>query len=102
MNISPTRNGKWKVENLMEEWHGYPEWNTYTVRDARNCCIATVGDVDRLPAPENLDNARLMACAPRLLEALEKLLDMVTDGRLHGPEVLAAAEALHEVEGDPS
>lgn len=75
MTTSPT---PWKVENLMTNWHGYPEWNTYTVRDARNCCIATVGEVDRLPALENEDNARLMALAPELLETLRVLENAAT------------------------
>lgn len=65
----------WKIETAANTcWHGYPEWNTYTVRDARNCCIAVVGEIDRLPAPENEDNARIMALAPELLDALKKAL----------------------------
>jgi hypothetical protein len=78
MNISPTRDGRWKVEKVMEDWHGYADWTTYTVRDARNCCIAVVGEVDRLPAPENADNARLMACAPELLKALQDIENAAT------------------------
>jgi hypothetical protein len=75
MNTSPTRNGQWKAEKVMENWHGYADWTTYTVRDARNCCIAVVGEVDHLPAPENADNARIMAAAPRLLAFAELVAD---------------------------
>ena len=40
------------------------------------------------------------AAAPDLLEALEKLLDMVTDSRLHGDEVDLAAEAIYKARGE--
>ena len=93
----------------MQEWHGYPEWNTYTVRDARNCCIATVGDVDRLPAPENLDNARLLACAPLLLEALVNLLEdvefaqpQIKGGLIGNRQIKKARAAIAEAKGESS
>ncbi len=47
---------------------------TYTIRDSRNCCIAVIGEVDRLTATENEANARLIAAAPELLEALKGLM----------------------------
>lgn len=75
MATSPARFCQWKVENSQENFHGYPEWKTYTIRDARNCCIAVVGEIDRLPAPENQDNAALMAAAPRLLAFAELVAD---------------------------
>lgn len=46
-------------------------------------------------------NARLIAAAPALLAALDHLLEMVTDSRLHGPEVLAAARAIAAAKGTP-
>uniref|UniRef100_A0A6M3LR60 Uncharacterized protein n=1 Tax=viral metagenome TaxID=1070528 RepID=A0A6M3LR60_9ZZZZ len=64
--------GKWTVEKLMEKWHGYEGWTTFTVRDDRNCCLAVVGEVDNLPSPDNEGNARLMAAAPDLLEACKE------------------------------
>ena len=48
---------------------------------------------------ENESDARLIAAAPQLLEALCNLLDMVTDNRTHGPEVYAAANAISKAEG---
>ncbi len=39
---------------------------------------------------------KLANCVPDLLAALAGLLDMVTDNRLHGPEVDRAADALYK------
>jgi hypothetical protein len=36
--------------------------------------------------------------ASDLLEALRALLDMVTDNRLHGPEILKACDAIAKAE----
>ena len=44
-------------------------------------------------------NARLIAAAPDLLAALRMLLDAVTDGRTHGPEVYEAAAAISRATG---
>ena len=49
---------------------------------------------------EDYNNRKLAAAAPDLLEALEKLLDMVTDSRLHGDEVDLAAEAIYKARGE--
>jgi len=45
-------------------------------------------------------NARLIAASPALLEACERLLEMITDNRLHGPEVYEAAEVISAAKGD--
>ena len=44
-------------------------------------------------------DARLIAAAPDLLEACQGLLDMITDNRLHGPEVFFAADAIAKAGG---
>jgi len=44
-------------------------------------------------------NGNLIAAAPDLLEACKELLDMITDNRLHGPEVYKAAQAIAKAEG---
>jgi hypothetical protein len=41
----------------------------------------------------------LVENAPKLLKALRDLLDMITDNRLHGPEVYAASEAIALADG---
>ena len=45
-------------------------------------------------------NAHLIAASPELLEALENLLDMVTDMRTHGPEIEAAADVIYKARGE--
>ena len=44
-------------------------------------------------------NAALIATSPMLLEACRGLLDMITNNRLHGPEVIFAADAIAAAEG---
>jgi hypothetical protein len=51
---------------------------------------------------QNLADAHLIASAPELKAALLALLEMVTDSRTHGPEVLRAANALAKSEGKPA
>jgi len=43
--------------------------------------------------------ARIEKAAPELLKACRGLLDMITDNRLHGPEVFFAAAAIAAAEG---
>ena len=44
--------------------------------------------------------AKLVDTAPDLLEACEKLLDMITDSRLHGDEVDFAADVIYKAKGE--
>lgn len=70
--------GPWRVVKSQDNFHNYPDWSTFAVRDARNCCLLVLGEVDHLPAPENKANARLIAAAPDLLAALENALETLT------------------------
>lgn len=63
--------GPWRSVLLTEYHHGY-EWPVFTVRDARNHCLAVVGEVDRATAEDNAANARLIAAAPEMLASLRK------------------------------
>lgn len=51
---SPT---PYTVQPMQENWHGYPEWKTINIRDARNCHVLTIGEVDRLTGEESEDTA---------------------------------------------
>ena len=51
--------GKWTVQEL--------ERDTYCIRAANNCHLATVGGVDRYYEKDAAANARLIAAAPTLL-----------------------------------
>lgn len=44
-------------------------------------------------------DARLIAAAPDLLAAIRGLLDMATDNRTHGLEIMAAVMAIDKAEG---
>ena len=61
--------------------------------------IEPIAIVKRMYEPEQQANARLIATSPMLLEACRGLLDMITDSRLHGPEVIFAADAIAAAEG---
>jgi hypothetical protein len=66
--------GPWTLQELETHHNGYADWHTFAVRSPANVCLAIVGTVDhhepeRIPA-----NARLMAAAPDLLEALDVAL----------------------------
>lgn len=67
---------RWKTLPLEHGKNGYPEWDTFQVRDAiTNVHIATVGDVDNFYSGiEKKYHANVIGFAPETLFALEQLL----------------------------
>ncbi len=65
--------GPWRAED-----HGEVQSHRgrmVTIRDQRNIHVATVDGLDASVRGQELANARLIAAAPELLEALEQLLE---------------------------
>lgn len=94
-------NKKWNFHNVAKKWHGYENWNTYAVRDSKtNVCIAVVGEVDRYFENENEANARLIAAAPELLEALKALVNCPDYKGINTHEMNAARAAIAKAEGN--
>ena len=61
-----------KVEKSQDNYHNYPFWSTYTIRDSKtNVCVAIVGEIDRYFEKEYQSIAQLLASAPQLKRALE-------------------------------
>jgi hypothetical protein len=96
--------GNWTVQSLETAKNGYADWNTYCIRAANNCHLATVGNVDRFFEENALDNARLIAAAPDLLEALRALTAIVNGCRISKKEkerhLDNARTAIAKAEGD--
>lgn len=67
--------GPWTIQELAKDISGYSGWNSYCIRANNNIHLATVGDVDRFFQDDNESNARLIAAAPDLLEALKALFE---------------------------
>lgn len=72
----------WATRPMMDGWtacerttnhHGYADWETFTIRSKSNVCLAVVGAVDHLGSENNRKRADLMAAAPEMFEALERL-----------------------------
>jgi hypothetical protein len=74
-------------DKISNEWYGV---NYRTLPDDGAEQEAVVSEYERQLLVEN---------APKLLKALRDLLDMITDNRLHGPEVYAASEAIALADG---
>jgi hypothetical protein len=66
--------GPWTLQDLGTPYGGYIDWQTFAVRSPANVCLAVVGTVDRYESERIPANARLMAAAPDLLEALDVAL----------------------------
>lgn len=59
----------------------------FAIRDARNCCLALIGDVDAITdGDEARANADLFRAAPELLAILEKLIGFHFQDDLAKPE----------------
>lgn len=66
-----TSKAPFQIQQLHEQFHGYPDWPVYAVRDASNLCLAVVGAVDRATDQFNQGNATLFALAPEMAAALK-------------------------------
>ena len=86
----------WTIQTLDTEHNGY-DWPTFAIRDAQNHCLAVVGDVDRATADSNAANAKLMASAPDLLNALQRVIPWI--GKLIADGGHQNAVAPHSCEG---
>lgn len=88
----------------MKTWK-YCEYSQTVRQMPENYCLFSAktfkngGSCDAAALPEAESNLRLAAAAPEMLEALESLLDMVTDNRSHGPEVYRAAQIIAKAKG---
>jgi hypothetical protein len=72
--------GPWIVANGLQVWRDGPN----AARSPRICTLRNAADpVDQLPADQMAANARLIAAAPDLYEALTELVDLM-DGVLEG------------------
>jgi hypothetical protein len=66
---------KWEADLDHASHHGYADWPVYTIRDSvTNVCLAVVGEVDHYDSEHIPERAALMAAAPALKAALERLL----------------------------
>ena len=89
--------GPWKWTQAGGGWWVLLGGNGETVCDDGSAC----GEYNREIDPDG-PNARLIAAAPDLLEALKALRDKVADyelGHMDDPEMLAADAAIAKAEG---
>jgi hypothetical protein len=67
--------GPWSIQQIHDAKNGYADWQTFAIRGPENVCLAMVGEVDHYKSERIPHNARLIAAAPELLEALEEMLN---------------------------
>jgi hypothetical protein len=83
--------GPWIVENGLQVWRDGPS----AARSPRICTLRNAADpVDQLPADQMAANARLIAAAPDMCEALKTLLFNCR----HGNGLEAQYQALDKAE----
>ena len=71
--------GEWTIQELPHDFD-FRSGKAYAIRDNRNCCLATVGDVDAIfDGEESQANARLIAAAPDMYEALRIAIRALQD-----------------------
>lgn len=90
-----------KTNKVLSGKHTPGPWTVIDGANGHSLIISNKGEhiVDACYLNDNYANASLIASAPELLGALRALLDMVTDNRTHGKEVLEAANAIAKAEG---
>ncbi len=71
MNHTP---GPWNYHHHVEILKG-GELDFYTIRSAENICLAEINRIDGATRNQDDANARLIAAAPELLDALRAALD---------------------------
>lgn len=89
--------GPWELHELETNHHGY-NWPTFTVRSARNHCLAVVGDVDRATSGNNTANARLIAAAPGMYDALQAIANMQITENTDKEALLALCIAIAKIQ----
>jgi hypothetical protein len=98
MTVAKHNSGEWRVHGV----GGYGALNGVSIKDSHGLTLAVaIGDVPELKAEEN---ARLIAAAPELLEALQEFLSEY-DGFQNGdgdpcPTLQRARAAIARATGD--
>jgi len=92
--------GEWVYQDHRLKGTGFEDWNVgLTIRDRRNICLAQVGHVDAAVIDDALDNARLMAAAPKLLAACQNARALLST---LGRDVTELTEAIKAATRDNS
>lgn len=91
--------GKWQVEDTYEEYNEYSGIVIWNGDEQAHKPICDMGDIGDMNYAEELANAKLIAAAPDLLEALEDLLDELSGQSLESSTSLyidKAKEAINK------